>query len=214
MDNRAGSLIYYGMRIYLYRIFDELVTFNCRRNKKLLLLFAALFVLGFILGLFLGRGGIYTEEFFADSITFTIEIIAGKVSFGGVFFRMLFINFQYFALFFIFSFSVYLLPLHHLFITYKGYVFGAAIVVFTKTLGIGGFSAVLLLVLPQQLILLFCLCLYSAHITSPLCRFKTPFNDFPGLCKLCLFFYLLSLFNIIVELLLIYAIIKPFNIII
>jgi hypothetical protein len=202
------------MRIYLYRIFDEYVVFNCRRNKRCLLLFAALFILGLILGLFLGSGGIYTEEFFSNSISFTIEIIAGRVSFGGVFFRGLLINLQYFALFFIFSFSVYLLPLHYLFITYKGYVFGAAIVVFTRALGIGGFSAVFLLVLPQQLILLFFLCLFSAHITPALCRLKTPFSDFWGLCKLCLIFYLFSLFNIIVELLLIYAIIKPFNIIV
>lgn len=202
------------MRIYPNRFLDEYVILNCKRNIKLLLIFAALFVLGLILGLFLGSGGIYAEGFFDDSIVFVIDIIAGKVSFGGVFFRGIIINLQYFILFFIFSFTVYLLPLHYLFVTYKGYVFGAAIIVFSKTLGIGGFSAVLLLVLPQQLILIFFLCLFSVYITPALLRMRTPFCDFGGFCKLSLIFYLFSLFNIIIELLLIYAIIKPFNIII
>lgn len=150
------------MTQFISRTIEERVTFVCRRNKSALLIFAAAFVLGFILGLIFGGAGVYTDVIFHDSINFSMMIFGGEIGFFAIAARGFVINLQYFALVFIFSLSVFFVPLHYVFISYKGYVLGAAAVVFTRVLGAHGFCNLLILVLPQQIILLFLSAFLSA----------------------------------------------------
>ncbi|MDD4003504.1 MAG: hypothetical protein PHE12_04830 [Clostridia bacterium] len=197
----------------LIRPLESYVLFVFKRHKRHLLIFAAVFIAGFVLGLILGSGGIYNDIIFNDSINFTVLIFSGKASFFAIIARGFLVNLQYFALIFIFSLSVYFIPLHYVFICYKGYVLGAAAVVFTKVLGVHGFCNLLILVLPQQLILLLCLCLFicSAHKDIISCKSFTFIGE---RAKCCCVYFFISLSNIIVQLALIYVIIKPFNILI
>lgn len=200
------------MNIFFIRLLDEYVYLNCRKNSKTLFFLAIFFITGLVFGLFFGNN-LYTNSIFDDSINFTILIFSNKISLWAIIFRTFFINLQYFVLIFIFSLSVYLIPLHFLFITYKGYVYGTAVIVFTSVLGIHGFSNLLIIVLPQQFLLLFCISLYIAN-SLPMIISSKKCSCINALFKNCTVYFLLSLSNIIVELLLIYVIIKPFNILI
>lgn len=204
------------MRYYNHRILNEFLYANCRKNIKILIFLGLIFVIGIIFGLYLGGEGLYISELFDDSIDFTILIFTNKISFFAIIFRSFFINLQYFILVFIFSLTIYLLPLHYIFISYKGYVFGTAIIVFTETMGVQGFSNLLILVLPQQIILLTSISLfisYSFNNTVCFSRYRS-FHGINIQFRACLIFFIGSLSNIIVQLLLIYVIIRPFNILI
>lgn len=202
------------MKMFLLRIYDDYINITCRKNKKIFFCLVCFFVTGLVLGLFLGSSGLYSDKFFDDSINFTVLIFTNQISVWSIIFRSFFINLQYFVLIFLFSLSIYLLPLHFLFITYKGYVFGAAIIVFTKAMGLHGFSTVLIIVLPQQLILLFALSLYICATSYVTASYRKSFVCFSMHLKTCLVYFCLSLCNIVIELLIIYVIIKPFNILI
>ena len=196
------------------RIFDEYITDNVRRSKKQMLIFVCFLAGGFLFGLIFGTRGIYADIMFADSMHYALRIFTGQTGFFTLIFRGVLINAQFFLLIFIFSLSVYLAPLNYLFFCYKGYVYGAAVTVFTRTLGMGGFATAMILVLPQQLILMAALCLYICHCNR-WCRRRACFSERAAfLFKTAIIFFLFSLINIVVEIAVVYVIIKPFHIII
>jgi hypothetical protein len=195
---------------------EDYIFLTCKRHPRILLGLGAGFVIGLILGFALGGRGLHSEYIFIGSVEFTVRVFGGQVSLFSVILRGVAVALQYFALIFAFSLTVYLLPLHYIFIAYKGYIFGAAFVVFGGALGINGFADVLLLVLPQQLILLFFLCLYIAA-SYPVTREFYFCRSYSGIglqFKYALTYFLMSLIHIVVQLLVLYVIIRPFNIVI
>lgn len=204
------------MRHFFSRFIDEYISVNCRRNSKVIIGLVAAFILGVIFGFFFGGKGYYTDIIFNDSINFTVIILSNQMAVGTIVLKGIVICLQCFAVVFVFSLTVYLLPLHFVFISYRGYIMGAAVVVFTRALGLSGFATVMLLVVPQQLIMLTALCLYisySRYYTVCFNRYRC-FNGINIQIKACIVFFLLSLLNIAVQLVLIYVIIKPFNLLI
>ena len=201
---------------FYYSLWDEYVVFNCRRNSRTLFWLLIFFAAGILLGLVLGAKGLYTDLIFGDSVSYVILVINGQISFWEMVFRGIMISVQIFMLVFIFSLSVYLLPLQFLFVIYRGYILGAAAVVFTASLGISGFATVLILIIPQQSVLLVCVMLYimlSSRCCLRLGRYGC--KNIIGLqAQGCIFLFCLSLVNILVQVLLVYVIIRPFNLLI
>ncbi len=201
------------MKMFLTRLLDDYVCITLKRGRKIFLAILICFTAGFILGLITG-GGVYNGFIFEDSVKFTVQMYKGEISFFAIIIRGVFINVRYFLLVYIFSLCVFLIPLNFLFLAFKGYVFGAAVIVFTGALGVHGFACLLIIVLPQQFLLMFALSLYIAASSPVTVCYKKSFVCYGMHFKTCAVYFILSLCNIIVELLLLYVIIKPFNILI
>lgn len=202
------------MKLFFLRVYDDYIFYIMRRNKRILFWLIISFAAGFLIGLLFGGGNTYNSIIFNDSIKYSLQIFSGEISVFTIIIRGFFINIRYFLLVLLFSLCAGLLPLQFLFLAFKGYVFGSAVIIFTGVLGIHGFTTVLIIILPQQFILMFALMLYIAATSPVTLSYKKNFVCFNMHLKTCGVYFLLSLCNIIVELLLLYVIIKPFNILI
>lgn len=201
---------------FFYNIWDEYVAFNCRRNYTVMVGLIVMFAFGVVLGIVMGGRGFYTDLIFEDSVNYAIIVVNGKVSFFGMVARAVFINLRIFFVVFLFSLTVYFIPLQFLFVIYRGYILGAAVVVFTAVLGVSGFATALILIIPQQGILLICIGLYmmfSWYYTVRMGRYGCR-NSAGVLLKAAICLFLLSLISIVLQSVLIYVIIRPFNLLI
>lgn len=204
------------MHNFLNYTIDEYFVFNFRRNRGAIIGLIICFSCGLVMGLLLGGKGLYVDAIFSDSINFTILIITNQINLMTIIFRGVIISLQLFALIFVFSLSIYFFPLNFILIIYRGYILGAAIIVFTVSIGIQGFANILILVIPQQLILLTCMCLsisYNFGSSRIICRYR-PSNSVVIVIKPVFCFFIISLSNILLQIVLIYVIIRPFNILI
>lgn len=201
------------MKQFFFRLYDDYICYTICRNKKIFFWLIICFILGFILGLLLGNNE-YSLTVLGGSLEYSVKLFSGEVSFFTVIFRGIFINLRYFVIVWIFSLCVYLLPLNFLFIAFKGYLSGCAIILFSNLLGVHGFASAFIIVLPCQFILIFSLMLYTAAAAPQTISYKKSFVCWRQHLKTCAVYFCLSLCNIIVELTLIYVIIKPFNILI
>lgn len=206
------------MRAKKYRIniFNELIVENISRNKSLFLLHISVFATGVILGLVftIDLGG----SFFALDYTNRFYNIVFNNSFSilSVIFDRVLINLSLFLLIFIFSLHFTTIPLHYLFTLYRSYILSSTVVVIISLYGALGVANAILLIIPQQLVTLFFLINFSiAGIKNALnnkrYRFFFDFKSFLGK-TLC--FYLISLLTIVLDIVLIYLIIRPFNLMI
>lgn len=194
-------------------IFNELITDNISHSKGLFFLHILCLVAGIILGLFFSVN--ISNSFFAYDYTnryFNI-IFSNSISIVSILFDRVFINLQLFLLLFIFSLHFSMIPLHYLFILYRSYILSSTIVIIITTYGVLGVVNCILLIIPQQLITLFFLTNFSICGINTALGFKRyrGFFDFKNFLGRTLCYFLISLLTVVLDIFLIFIIIRPFN---
>lgn len=200
-------------RFQRFNVFNELIVENISRNRKMFLLYVLCVLTGVILGLFFTidlTGSFFTFDY---ANRFFNIVFVNNISIITVIFDRVFINFQLFLLLFIFSLHFFMAPLHYVFILYRSYILSSTAAIIISLYGVLGVVNVILLIVPQQLITLFFLINFSIMgIKNSLNnrRYK-GFFDFKSFVGKSLCFYLISLLTVVLDIFLIYIIIRPFN---
>ena len=197
-------------------IFNDLISDNLRASKNFFIFHLIFFACGLILG-FVFSANVNANFFAMDYTNRYYNIVFNKsLSIVSIFFDRVLINLQLFFLILIFSLHFSMTPLHYVFIMYKSYVLSSVTVVIISTYGVLGIANCILLILPQQLITLFlliCFSLYGMRAAFNFRRYR-GYVDFKGFIGRCLCYYLLSLITVVLDIVLIYIIIRPFNLLI
>lgn len=121
-----------------------------KARRVIAIIFAALFCLGLIVGIITknGSGGFWLGE---NVSAFYVNSLTDFGSVTSVFFGCFFTDLSLYALFFILSVSVYLLPVEILVIFYRGYVSGAVLSTLAAYFSFGGIMLYIFAVLVRCL---------------------------------------------------------------
>lgn len=182
------------------------------RQKKWLILLYVLFLGGLICGLF-WSGYSRTVFFFDYSADYILVIFEGGVSVWSLIGRRLLSNFQFFLLIFLCSLSVYGVTVKVVFLFYRGYVLGATAITLVGLYQMTGALYCLLLIMPFQFFLMAVISLAICSSQS-YARTFTRCKNWKGLGELglaLLIYYLVSLIGVLYEVVMIFLILRPFN---
>jgi len=200
---------FFNLKLYLTR----LIVCTLRENKAVFLAMYLLFAAGVVLGLFFSgfaRSFLFLYEHSADYI---LIVFNPNLSLATLFFKRIIVSFQFMLMLMLFSLSVYLLPLKFLFMLYRGFIAGAVIAATVTLYGVIGFANSILLILPQQVIVITFLNLFSVYgirLTLSFQRYRSFFG-IRDLFSAAAVFFVLSLLGGLYEVLVIGLIIRPFN---
>ncbi len=200
---------FYEIKLYLSRLLVEAF----RENRALFLIMYLCFAGGMIFGLFFSefmRVHLFVPN---QSLDYIIIVFNPGVSLASLIVRRLIHNLLFFFLLTLFSLTVYFFPLKVLFILYRGYILGAAMTAIVLSYGALGVVNCIILVVPQTFILISCLIMFSGYglrCTLTFRRYRS-FMGIGDLFRAAAVFYLLSLIGAVYELLVIFLVIRPFN---
>ena len=193
-------------------MFGLLFSQTLRRQKKWLVLLYLLFLAGLICGLIWSGYG-RTVFFFDYSADYILVIFDGKVTVWSLIARRILSNLQFFLLLFLCSLTAYGVTVKVVFLFYRGYVLGATAVSLVVVYQMTGALYCLLLVMPFQFFLMAVISL-SVCFSQTYARCFTREKNFRGVGELALsmlVYYLFSLLGVIYEVIMIFLILRPFN---
>ncbi len=186
--------------------------FNVIFKRKLLFVIPlAVFIVFVFLGAILPKE---QEKFFYSDSTVNIFIVS--LSYGGKISKLLlnriFADIFCLVLFYITSYSIFLMPLNLLIIAYKGYVLGAIMIAIISNFGFTGVMLFFFGVLIQNIISLFALIVMTSasfynKILSPKCNSSLKSD----MLKVFLLSGVLIILSVIVQLISIMLFLRPFN---
>lgn len=191
----------------------ERITERVTRHKLLYLSFAAVFVLGLALGIFLKRSSSVYLYYLEYSKNYYFLILERSSSTAGLFGSRLLNNLCFFLLVYALCFTVYCSPVHFLIFIYRGFLLGTMCAIIIVQFGFGGAVIVILVVVPQHVVTAACLMLACGcgteyallwHRQKCVCNVKEYSIDLA-------FYFVLSLAGAILEQLLLLLLIRPLN---
>jgi membrane protein len=148
----------------------------------------------------------YSEEYI-------IVIFRPDLSIQTLILRCLSYHLQFFALLFLCSLTVFLMPLKVVFICYRGYIVGCSVCGIIVQFGMVGVINCAFLVIPVQFFLMTLLILFSIRSNQYCLQFRY-YKSLRGIKWLfvdMIAYYLLSLLVILYDIIVIWVIIRPFN---
>lgn len=172
---------------------------------------AASFVAGVVAGLILACA----EEkalFAGNAVDFLIMSLGKDYSVFKLFFVRILTDIGFFLLFFVFGLTVWLYPLHFILIVYRGYVLGAAAIVFFSCFKITGAVLFIFAVFVQNVVTTLGLILFSIHGFHICCSSKECGKfDFRNYAVALGIGFTVSLLGALIELIMLGLVLRPLN---
>lgn len=169
------------------------------------------YIIGIILGLIF-----FSERekvlFCDNTIDFLVYALCKSSSPISLFFTRVLNSLWVFVFFSLTALTVYLCPLHYVIVAYRGYVLGAASIIFITNFKITGIVLFIFCVFLQNLITTLSLILYST-ISCKLAKSFLSCKKFnyKSYASTCLIFYGISIIGALFELIMLVFIFRPLN---
>lgn len=204
------------MRELLFRIraYYARNVLSVLKEKKLKFFFLCfIFGLGICLGI---RHREFAQEYLlvtTYSEEYLFMIFRPDLSVSTLILRCIAFHLQFFFLLFLCSLTVFLLPLKIVFICYRGYIVGCSVCGIIAEFGMVGVMNCAFLIIPVQFFLMTLLILFCIKTTQYCLQFRY-YRSLRGICWMILdliAYYLFSLIVILYDIVVIYLIIRPFN---
>ena len=124
-----------------------------KQNKNKLIIFAGVYLLGFILGLFFIGNLSDTSILYINANNYHITIFNTSISYFSVFFKCFFAGLLLSILTIALSLNAYLIPFISIILFYRGIILGTAFIIFYTISGITGIVLFIILTLPVHVII-------------------------------------------------------------
>ncbi len=182
-----------------------------KKNYKFLVFFGITFIVGVVLGIITFKRGAGNEFFYETVFNYFYNIFSPSVNPLHVFFKRIFIDLGYIAVFFLLGLSIYAFPIEYIIVFYRGMVIGCVSCIFFSCYSFYGLFLFIAVTLPQNLIVfagLACLGVLNFDVgMNKTCK-KAVFMDY---LINAAFGYVICIFGAIYEMALLLLIIRPLN---